>query len=296
MFGYVKIFKPDLRVRDYETYKGLYCGLCRTLGKRFGPLARFTLSYDIAFLALFRAALRDTPPALTTMRCPGNPLLKRKCLTGDDLDYCADLSMILSYYKILDDVRDETGWKKLRALLVRPYFAWMHRRAAARQPESDRLAAHYLGQSAAQEQGERVLTTDAYADPFAQLMGQIAAQDAADEAQGRIRRHFGYFLGKWIYLLDAVDDYADNAAQGSFNPYLRQEKVPPREKGAIAIAREKVRADAAFSLTACLNEMASAYDLLELRHFCDILDNMMLQGLPEMQRRVLTGEGEKKHD
>ena len=46
MFGYVKTCTPQLRLCEWEAYRGIYCGLCRTLGRRFGPLARLTLSYD----------------------------------------------------------------------------------------------------------------------------------------------------------------------------------------------------------------------------------------------------------
>lgn len=295
MFGYVKIFKPDLRIRDYECYKGMYCGLCRALGKQFGPFARFTLSFDVAFLALFRAALRKEAPTPTAMRCPGNPLVRRQCYAGADLALCADLSMILSYYKILDDVRDEHGVKKWRAVLTRPYFALTRRKAAARQPACEGIIAASLARLAKSEHGAGRLTVDAYAHPFAEMMGDIAALDAAPE-QVKVRRHFGYFLGKWIYLMDAVDDLARDAARGGFNPYIRQLDQLPENQRQSEASMVKIRADAAFSLTACLNEMANAYDLLEISHFRDILDNMMWQGLPEMQRQILADEGVKKHD
>ena len=61
LFGYVKPFKPDLRVRELETYKAVYCGLCGQLGEAFGPAARLTLSYDFVFLAMLHYAV--TPDA-----------------------------------------------------------------------------------------------------------------------------------------------------------------------------------------------------------------------------------------
>ena len=62
MFGYIKTCTPQLRLCEWEAYRGIYCGLCRTLGRRFGPLARLTLSYDFTFYATLEMALREEVP------------------------------------------------------------------------------------------------------------------------------------------------------------------------------------------------------------------------------------------
>ena len=77
MFGYVKTCTPQLRICEWEAYRGVYCGLCRTLGHRFGPLARLTLSYDFTFLAMLDMALREEPPEYRRRSCGVNPL--RRC-------------------------------------------------------------------------------------------------------------------------------------------------------------------------------------------------------------------------
>ena len=64
MFGYIKPFTPDLRLREYEAYKAVYCGLCGQLGRSFGPVARMTLSYDFAFLAMLHYAAGDQAPVI----------------------------------------------------------------------------------------------------------------------------------------------------------------------------------------------------------------------------------------
>ena len=63
MLGYVQVFKPDLKVREYEIYMGYYCGVCKYIGKEYGQLPRMALSYDAAFLALL-PQLTGLPPAL----------------------------------------------------------------------------------------------------------------------------------------------------------------------------------------------------------------------------------------
>ena len=52
MFGYVTAYKPELKIKDYEAYKGVYCTLCKEMGKEYGLLSRFLLSYDGAFYVL----------------------------------------------------------------------------------------------------------------------------------------------------------------------------------------------------------------------------------------------------
>ena len=52
MFGYIRPQKGELLVREFEQYRGVYCGLCKQLGKSYGFAARMTLSYDCTFLGL----------------------------------------------------------------------------------------------------------------------------------------------------------------------------------------------------------------------------------------------------
>ena len=48
MTGYIKAFKPELKIKDYELYKGVYCSECRVLGRLYTPIARM-LSLDSPF-------------------------------------------------------------------------------------------------------------------------------------------------------------------------------------------------------------------------------------------------------
>lgn len=49
MTGYIKAFKPELKIKDYELYRGVYCSECRVLGRLYTPIARMLLSYDSLF-------------------------------------------------------------------------------------------------------------------------------------------------------------------------------------------------------------------------------------------------------
>ena len=69
MTGYIKAFKPELKIKDYELYKGVYCSECRVLGKLYTPIARMLLSYDFTFLSIVRLALREKCSKFENGRC-----------------------------------------------------------------------------------------------------------------------------------------------------------------------------------------------------------------------------------
>ena len=124
MFGYVRILQPELKIREYECYRGTYCGLCRQMGKCTGQCSRLTLRYDAAAMVLLRMAARGTEPQFVSKRCFLHPLTKAPVLTPcEETETVACMMASLSYYKCKDDLRDERGASRLRAQLAYPYFA-----------------------------------------------------------------------------------------------------------------------------------------------------------------------------
>ena len=76
MFGYIRISKPEMRIKEYEMYKAIYCSLCKELGRSYGIFARLTLSYDFTFLALLNMALKDNFCGTNRKKCTCNPFKK----------------------------------------------------------------------------------------------------------------------------------------------------------------------------------------------------------------------------
>jgi len=114
VFGYVTLFKPTITMGEYEQYKGIYCTLCKRLGKRYGVLSRFTLSYDMTFLALLQMALADEGADFCPSRCSFNPA--KRCLKAQNtaaIDRAADIGTLLTYYKLKDTIADEGFGKRL---------------------------------------------------------------------------------------------------------------------------------------------------------------------------------------
>ena len=142
MTGYIKAFKPELKIKDYELYRGVYCSECRVLGKLYTPIARMLLSYDFTFLSIVRLALREKCSKFENGRCCVNPAKKcLKCTEDAELERSADVVIIVSYYKLLDDIADGGFFKRLACRLIKPALSLMHRKAAKRQEMLDRAVA-----------------------------------------------------------------------------------------------------------------------------------------------------------
>lgn len=107
MFGYVRPFKPELKINEFDTYKGMYCGLCKQLGRDYGLLARMTLSYDFAFLAMLSMGTHGERVQFKRETCIAHPFTKRPCMcANDDLSYVAACAMMMLYYKWKDNIAD----------------------------------------------------------------------------------------------------------------------------------------------------------------------------------------------
>ncbi|MBQ1950096.1 MAG: hypothetical protein II363_00630 [Clostridia bacterium] len=286
MFGYVRLYKPEIKMGEYEQYQGIYCTLCRRLGKRYGPLARLTLSYDMTFLALLHMALQPDGPDFCPGRCSFNPTKRcLRCQNTVATDLAADLQCLLAYHKLRDTLQDEGFSKRIAAGLCLPLAALHHRRAARRRPDAEqRIAAAMARQQALEAAGTDSL--DRAAEPFAMLLQDLAADLSPDKKQRPILQRFGYCLGRWIYFIDAVDDLAQDLAKGRYNPYATAQGLASGDEAAI----RKTKTYAGETLNACLAECIAAYNLLDIRRFDGILRNILELGMPAAQRRAITGE------
>ena len=142
MTGYIKAFKPELKIKDYELYRGVYCSECRVLGRLYTPIARMLLSYDFTFLSIVRLALQEQCGKFEKGRCCVNPAKKcLKCTDDAELERSADVVIIVSYYKLLDDIADGGFFKRLACRLIKPALSLMHKKAARRQEMLDRAVA-----------------------------------------------------------------------------------------------------------------------------------------------------------
>ena len=138
MFGYVRVYQPELKMGEFEQYRGVYCSLCKSLGKRYGFFARMTLSYDFTFLAVVHMALQKGCAGFRMGRCALNPLKKRMCCReNEEIAYAADAAVLLLYHKLRDTVADSGLLKGLGARFLLFFISRAKKKAAAVQPELD---------------------------------------------------------------------------------------------------------------------------------------------------------------
>ena len=282
MLGYIRTDAPELRLRDQECYRAIYCGLCRQMGKCTGQCSRLALSYDFAFLAAFRMSLTNETLDLQKKRCLIHPFKKRNmAVSSPSLEYCADASAILTSHKCRDDVDDEKGWKKLRARVSSGFFSPAYRRAKRRYPALDATVCSLLQEL---QQYEKDTTAPPSADAPAAIFGNLMAAvlcEGLDGVEARIATSFGRAIGHWIYLIDAADDYRKDLASGSFNPFVRLFGDQMTEENAKSIA---------ISLKRYLTDAEGAFLLID--HFPtpevrEILCNILYLGLPQVADRIL---------
>lgn len=282
MFGYVRCAKQELRVRDYDRYYAAYCGVCGHLGKGYGFFSRFLVNYDMTFLYLLLASVK---PAAQTTRCwcPARVVCSKPCV--DDaalLDYVAAVDVILCRHKLEDNIADSGFFKASAYRFAKLLTARGYRKAKNKLPEFDRLIREHLSVLQLLEQ-ERSGSIDRTADAFAQILSECAGL-YDDPAVRRPMAQLLYHVGRFIYLVDALDDLEQDCKTGNYNP-LRYRFVP--ENGKLSAQDSQYMSDI---LNGSINTCGAALELLPLQTGRELLENILYLGLPLVLKAVQNGE------
>lgn len=273
MFGYVKPFKPEMKICEFEAYKAVYCGLCKRLGKTFGPLARLTLNYDFTFLSLLYISLSGAAPAYGE-RKRLNPFCRTKPLADcEALAFGADTAVIMLYYKLLDDISDSGFLKAACLKILRPFAGFLRQKAAARRPEADAVIRESVARQGKAE-ATRTGSLDEASEAAAFAMSELFMLLPCGEAQRRALSRFGYLTGRYVYIADALDDLEDDLLCGGYNPLI--ERFGLTHSGG---DKNRAKEYARESLYMTIGEMTKAYDLLTLTSYRAVLDNIVYLGL-----------------
>lgn len=292
MFGYVKPVVSELLVKEHELYKATYCGICRSMKAHTGALSPATITYDSVFLALVRMAyMPDDELSVRKGRCIAHPMKKRPILRDNSaVEYTARAFAVLSYYKLKDDLSDESLGKRLAVGAARPIVAGARRRAAVGSLEE--LCREKLDAISALER-ENCPSVDAPAELFGELLGGIFAHGLSGD-DATVARQVGYHLGKFIYAADAAEDYDEDKRLGRYNPYVLSyggAELSAENKANIkcALLLECRGLEAAINLVPFGNKVSVE----------NIVRNIIYEGLPERIRFLdaenkMIQEGEQK--
>lgn len=269
-----------LSEEERQQFSAVYCGLCRTLGERYGLSARFILNYDFAFLALL---LSDAAaPEMLHQGCLAHPFKGRDhYLSNAALELAADCSVILAWWQLKDGVQDHgvLGGMKYRAAAAA--LASAYHKAREKRPEFDRSTQEHL-QRLAELEAQRCPSMDEAADTFAQLLQGIG-REVEDSVKSRVLEQMLYHLGRWIYLVDAVDDLTDDFKTGSYNPLI------PRFSLTSGELTGEARETLVVSLDHSVRLIAAAFELWDFGDWSSIIRSTVYEGLFFVGKAVLEG-------
>ncbi len=217
MFGYIRPVKSELYVKDSEFYSSVYCGLCRYGGKNISHLTRWLLNYDFVLLALLRMSLTDESVCVQKKRCPYR-LKKKNCACADgSFEFVCSAFGLLTYGKLIDDINDQKGFRRFIKKLIKPIFSHIRKRSDRFEGLSD-IVASGLNATALIEK-EKIQSIDRAADGFATMMKGIASFGLESDKK-LIAENCGYHIGRYIYIIDALDDLEQDEASDNYNPFL----------------------------------------------------------------------------
>lgn len=269
-----------LSEEEKARFGAIYCGLCRTLDARYGLSARFILNYDFAFLALLLA--QPIAPQSIHRGCIAHPIEGRDYYEPNEaLELAADCSLILAWWQLRDGVRDHgiLGGMKYRgaaAMLDRAY-----RKARECRPAFDRSTRELLDKLSTLEAGN-CASMDEAADTFARLLQGISGE-VSDPVKARVLSQMFYHLGRWIYLVDAVDDLADDFKSGSYNPLIYRFSLSSGE------LTQEAKNELVFSLDHSIRLIAAAFELWDFGDWSGIIRSTVYEGLFCVGKAVLEG-------
>lgn len=279
MFGYVLPSRDCLDTAAKEQFQGAYCGLCHTLGRHYGWAGRMILNYDMVFLAML---LSEGEGTLCTKRCALHPVKGRPCSCGaESFDMAAHMSVVLTWWQLQDGIADHSFRSGLKYRLAALMLRGAYRKARERVPQFDEHTRIHLEKLAALER-ENCPSLDAAADTFATLLAG-AAQQVEGETHRRILQQLFYHLGRWIYLIDAVDDLAKDMDSGSYNPLVHRFGLT------VPQFTDEVRCDVSMTLDSSIRAMAAAFELWNFGVYNAVIESAVYHGLYAVGTAVLDG-------
>lgn len=277
MFGYIKPHVSDLLVKENAFYKSVYCGLCQEMKKKSLVLP-FTLSYDFVFLCILRLAVSNDEIRISKKRCFVHPFKKKPYLCSTpSLDYGARASAMLLYRNIEDDVRDSKGFKRIAYKIALSKAKKICKKNPVDE-ELDRITVELLDEICRLE-NENCADIYACADAFGKILGNVMCHALEDPSISRPLWEIGFHVGRWIYLIDAVDDLEKDKKTNSYNPFIASGEAK----------KEDLIEKMDFSLALELSDANLALNLLPISDegLLHILENILQKGMPNVAKKIL---------
>lgn len=261
MFGYVNICKPELKMKDFYKYKAYYCGLCKTLKERYGYIGQMTLTYDMTFLIILLTSLYESNTVKVQHRCMIHPVKKQDMLRNHITEYVADMNIALTYHHLLDDWKDE---KSVLGIAGATALTRDYKRIEKRYERQCQKVRKCLSELTICEKKNET-NIDTVSRCFGDIMAELFVfqQDVWEESLRKI----GFFLGKYIYIMDAYDDIEKDIKKSSYNPLIS------------IYQKDSYEIECKTMLTMMIAEATSEFEKLPCLIDVDILRNILYEGV-----------------
>ncbi len=279
MFGYITVNRPELKIKDDVLYRSFYCGLCRSLKKRHGLVGQATLSYDMTFAALLLSALYEPKTEDGASFCLIHPAERHPIVKNEFIDYAADMNLLLAYYNLQDDWQDD---KKLSARLGADLLKGSLKKIEAAYPRQTKAVQDYLAAVAGIEKNGQP-DLDGPAGATGIMLGELLVKE--EDVWSETLRQLGFFLGKFIYLMDAYEDLEKDLKKGGYNPWSGSGKTRP-----------EVADKAQEALTLMAGEATLAFERLPIVTYEDVLRNILYAGIWTKFDEISLGDKTKRKE
>lgn len=263
MFGYININRKELSEESAKAYQAYYCGLCQKLKQNCGTKGQMLLNYDMTFLIVLLTGLYEFENQKSEFTCPIHPTKKQQAWLNEATEYAADMNLILAYHNLEDDWRDDKAYTKkaLAKMLFKDY-----EQIRVKYPRQVAAVEKYIRELAvAEAAGEENL------DVISGLTGEMTSEifDWKEDEWSEELRCLSYYMGKFIYLMDAYEDLEKDKKHQEYNPLA----------GMVCEKEEDFETFARLLLTSMMSECAKSFERLPILMHADILRNVLYSGV-----------------
>ena len=278
MFGYVTVCEPELKVKDLKKYRAYYCGLCRTLKEDYGFMGQMTLTYDMTFAVILLSSLYETTTKHEEHRCKVHPAKRQHMLQNEITSYAAAMNVLLAYYHMEDDWQDD---RKVSSLMTKSLTQGKAKKTIEKYPRQSEIIRKSLKELGECEH-ENSMDIDRAAGCFGRLMAELFVWK--EDIWEKTLRKMGFYLGKFIYLMDAYEDLPEDRKKNRYNPLKELAKRPDYEAQMEQILRMMIaESTVRFEQLPCLVDV-------------DILRNILYDGVWNHYNKIQMKKREDNKD
>lgn len=307
MFGYIFPERAHLYMKDFDLYRSFYCGICKSMERQFGQLSRFTVNYDVTFLAILLHNFLGEDISFEKLKCITKPFTKRKNVVGNPLtDDLAALNVILAYYSVYDKVIDDKTLKAKSALqglkkakskaeirlkgiskIVEIRYENLRALEEKKKGSVDEVSHEF---SSLMEECVNFITNNYLSKKVLENKDNVCYNSKEYENVRDNFSHLSYNVGKWIYIIDALDDFDDDVKERKYNLFSAvYNDCESKEQ-----LMEKHGDEIVFTFSTCLNKICESFEKIKFHFNTDFVKNVIYKGMPTMTKGIMRGEQCKK--